>query len=144
MKFSVKTSIIISAISAMVWAALFALFYLSEHDYGNFSEISFAQVRGASAERFTMSSDEIFIAAKQANGDYKEDKLLLSKRSISEDTILRVIRDNIVMFEQRIFDKYTKVIWDNSGEYFEVSVPDSEDNFLLKPSKDGYLLIPSD
>jgi len=143
MKFSVKTSIIISTISAIVWVGLFALFYFCENDDGNYSKMNFSQVRGASAQRFVLSSDEILVSSKSANGNYAEDRILLSKLPASEDNILRIIRDKVVIFDQKVSSKYTKVIWDDAGEFFEVLDPDSRDNFLLKASRDEYLLIPS-
>ncbi|OIO49531.1 MAG: hypothetical protein AUJ34_01040 [Parcubacteria group bacterium CG1_02_41_12] len=141
MKLSPKTGIIISIISAIVWACVFALFYFSTNDYGKFAQADFSQVRGASVQRFELSEDEILIASKSGSGEYKNDRVLLSKYAGEESMILRVIRDAVSVFEQRISYAYTKVEYADDKNYFKILDPISGDGFLLKQVNDEYSLV---
>lgn len=141
MKLSSKTSIIISAVSAIIWTALFVLFYLSEQNPGAYSEMDFGKVRGAQAQRFQLNKDEALIISKKGQNNYKNDVLLVSKLRNSEDIMLRIVRDQELLFEQRASKEYTRVQWNDIESRFEVYSADSEDVFWLKSGENGYNLI---
>jgi len=141
MKLSKKISIIAGAVGVVVWASIFALFYFSDSSQGEFPEMNFGQVRGESVARFKLSSEDILIASKRGQGDYSEDILLISTCQGCDDIIIRIVRDQELLFEQRTAPNYTQASWNIDEAFFEVSSEDSEDVFWLKPAKNGYNLL---
>ena len=141
MKLSNKTSIILSIVSIAVWAGLFALFYFSDNSYGNYGTIDAGQVRGAQAKRFELPEQEILIASKIGANELSTDRILLSKDPDSEAVIIRVIRDKIAIFEQKVSEEYSKAEFNEQYNRFEVINPELNTVFYLEPVDNGYMIV---
>lgn len=140
MKLSSKTSIIITAFAVLAWSALFALFYAGPHEYGEYGEIDFGSVRGASVARFGLTSQDAVLASKKGQGERQNDVLLLVRRGQATATQVVIVRDNeALVFEKSLENGIFEAIWSDAAERFEVKDLSAGKRFLLIPGENTYI-----
>ena len=140
MKLSRKSSIIIIAIGVLAWSALFTLFYAGPHEYGEYGEIDFGSVRGASVARFRLEGEDIVLASKKGTGAYQNDVLLLVRRGLATTTQAYIVRDNNqLLFEKSLENGVSEAFWSDETDRFEMKDPLSGKKFLLIPGEHTYI-----
>jgi len=140
MTISRKTSIIISTIGVLAWSSLFAFFYWGPQEYGTYPNIDFGSVRGASVERFTLSTKDVVLASARATGVFEGDTLLVARRADTEGVYVYVVRGENLLYEKTFENGRFDVVWDKIFERFRLNNTASGESFLFIPGEHTYIL----
>jgi hypothetical protein len=138
-----KITIIMSTFGILVWIALFVVFYISPHDLGDYGDINFGEIRGASTARFNLETTETLLLSRRASDEYSTDVFLLVQKQDSTYNTAYIIRGQNGIFKQNIDVQYTQVYWDKENIRYVVESDDSLEVFWLIPNENEYAFEPA-
>jgi hypothetical protein len=137
-----KTTIILGSLGILIWGGLFALFYFSSGDSGEYSSITSGAVRGASVSRFQIKPQDTLIDSERA-GTEGSDVLLIVKNDSQEEHTVYILRNqHRIVFKQEFSQVYTQAKWDiDAGIFIIQSQEDEDDVFTITPTGETYELV---
>lgn len=95
-----------------IFGALYGMFYYAPQDMGAEPVIEIGSVRGASAMRFQLPQEEIFLSSLRGQKPYDTDVLILSRVQGEESSRAYIVRnDTELLFSQLVSSAFTRISW---------------------------------